>query len=92
VLVVARRAPALPAIRAALLERVPGGARKWALIERAGPMEPCEGLWVQRAGLSSADAAGLLRTTAVHGKLPEALRLAHLIAGGIGDGVSRGRA
>ena len=83
---------AAPAIRAALLERVRGGARKWALIERAGPMEPCEGVWVQRAGLSPAEAAGLLRTTSVHGKLPEALRLAHLIAGAIGDGVSRGRA
>jgi endonuclease V-like protein UPF0215 family len=92
VLVVARRAPGLPAIRAALLQRVRGGAKKWVLIERAGPMEPCEGLWIQRAGLSLAEAAGLLRTTAVHGKLPEALRLAHLIAGGIGDGVSRGRA
>lgn len=92
VLVVARRAPRLPAIRAALLERVRGGAKKWALIERAGAMEPCEGLWVQRAGISAAEAAGLLRASAVQGKLPEALRLAHLIAGGIGDGVSRGRA
>lgn len=89
VLVVARRAPGLPAIRAALLGRVRGGARKWALIERAGPMEPCEGVWIQRAGLEPADAASLLRTTSVHGKLPEALRLAHLIAGAIGDGHSK---
>lgn len=92
VLVVARKAPGMAAIQAALLGRVRGGARKWALIERAGPMEACEGVWVQRAGLGLADAAALLRTTRTHGKLPEALRLAHLIAGGIGDGFSRGRA
>jgi uncharacterized protein len=92
VLVVARKAPGMAAIQAALLGRVRGGARKWALIERAGAMEPCEGVWVQRAGLDLAAAANLLRTTSVHGKLPEALRMAHLVAGGIGDGASRGRA
>lgn len=92
VLVVARKAPGLAAIESALRTRVRGGLKKWALIEKAGAMEPCEGVWVQRAGLSREQAAGLLRTTRTHGKLPEALRLAHLIAGGIGDGFSRGRA
>lgn len=92
VLVVARKAPGLPAIEAALLGRVRGGAKKWALIKKAGPMEACEGVWVQRAGLGLDEAARLLQVTRAHGKLPEALRLAHLIAGGIGDGVSRGRA
>jgi len=38
VLVVARRPPRMDAIRDALLTRVPGGARKWALIDRLGPM------------------------------------------------------
>lgn len=92
VLVVARKAPGMAAIEAALRGRVRGGLKKWRLIERAGAMEPCEEVWVQRAGLGLAEAAALLRATRVHGKLPEALRLAHLIAGGIGDGVSRGRA
>ena len=54
VLVVARKAPRLDAIRAALLGRVRGGARKWALVEKAGPMEPAAGVMVQRAGLSLA--------------------------------------
>jgi uncharacterized protein len=92
VLVVARRRPRLDAIRAALLERVPGGARKWALIEQAGPMEPLGGVMVQRAGLSLDEAARLLEATTVVGRVPEPLRLAHLIAGGIEDGHSRGRA
>lgn len=40
VLVVARRAPRREAMRRALLEGIPGGARKWALVERLGEMEP----------------------------------------------------
>jgi hypothetical protein len=91
VLVVARRPPRLALIRDALA-RLPGGARKWRLIEQAGPMEAVGGVCVQRAGLSLRDARDLLAATTLHGKLPEPLRLAHLIAGGIVTGKSRGRA
>jgi endonuclease V-like protein UPF0215 family len=92
VLVVARRVPDLAAIRRALFARVPGAKRKWALIERAGAMEPLGSVLVQRVGLSPAEARELLSATTLHGNLPEALRLAHLIAGGVTTGVSRGRA
>jgi endonuclease V-like protein UPF0215 family len=92
VLVVCRRRPDLEAIRRALIEHVPGGARKWRLIERAGPMEPLEGLYVQRAGLSLAEAQSALRRFAIHSALPEPLRAAHLVAGGIATGESRHRA
>jgi uncharacterized protein len=85
VLVVARKPPDLHAIRCALLTHVPGGARKWRLIERAGAMEPLAGVWVQRAGLTSEAAARLLREHVRHGRLPEPVRTAHLIASGIGD-------
>ena len=91
VVAVARRCPDLAAIRRALLERVPGGARKWALIEKAGPMEPLAGVYVQRAGLSRSRTEGLIRRLAVHGRLPEPLRTAHLIAGGVVTGESRHR-
>jgi len=92
VLVVARRKPDLGKIRRALLGHVPGGARKWCLIERAGPMEPLAGVWVQRAGLSPDEAQALVRRFALNGRLPEPLRAAHLIAGGIAGGESRHRA
>ncbi len=92
VLVVARRRPGLVAIREALLSRVPGGARKWALVEAAGPMEACAGVYVQRAGLSLDEAAGVIARTALHGRIPEPLRAAHLVAGGAWGGESRGRA
>lgn len=91
VLVVARKKPDLDAIRRALA-RVAGGARKWALIERAGEMEPLERVWVQRVGVEQAMARQFLRESTVHGVLPEPLRVAHLIAGAVGTGVSRGRA
>src|SRR5438067_274236 len=91
VLVVARRRPDLDAIRRALLQRVPGGRRKWTLIERAGPMEPLRGVFVQRAGMERAEAEALLAATTTQGKLPEPLRVAHLVAGGLGSGASRGR-
>lgn len=92
VLVVARRAPDLVAIESALRTRVPGGVRKWRLIQQAGVMEPCGRLWVQRAGLSLKEAEGIIARLAIHGTIPEPLRVAHLIAGGVATGQSRGRA
>lgn len=91
VLVVARRRPDVEAIRAALEHRVPDGARKWAIIARLGPMEPCAGVQVQRVGLSAAEAEAVVRRLALHGRIPEPLRVAHLIAGALARGASRGR-
>lgn len=92
VMVVARRPPDFVAIREALLQRVQGGARKWALIEAAGPMEPVAGVYVQRCGITPEDAAQLLTRLQQHGQLPEPLRVAHMIAGGVTIGESRHRA
>jgi len=91
VIVVTRRKPRIANVREALFGHTPGAARKWALIERAGEMEPLENVWVQRVGIERADAAALLRATTLHGNIPEPLRLAHLIAGGSTTGKSRGR-
>lgn len=92
VLAVMRRRPDLSAIRSVLLARVPSGARKWARIERAGPVERAGAVYVQRAGIALADATRLIAATTLHGVIPEPLRAAHLIAGGVAGGQSRGRA
>lgn len=49
-------------------------------------------LWIQRAGLSLEQARKVVADTTLHGNIPEPLRVAHLIAGGITTGKSRGRA
>lgn len=92
VLVLARKQPDRASIRRALLEKVPGGREKWALIERLGPMEPVGQVFVQRVGLSLEEAEAAVRRTAVEGSIPEPLRVAHLIAGAVAEGQSRGRA
>ncbi|ROR34141.1 DUF99 family protein [Inmirania thermothiophila] len=91
VLAVARRAPDLGRIRAALAA-VPGGEDKWARIVRAGPMEPLAGVHVQRAGIGRHEAEALVRALQLEGRVPEPLRVAHLVAGGVFRGASRGRA
>lgn len=92
VLVVVRRQPDMAAVRHALLNNVPDGPSKWALIERLGPMEPVRDVYVQQVGLTLAQAGAVLRQFTVEGHIPEPLRTAHLIAGAIVDGESRGRA
>lgn len=91
VIAVARRAPDMEAIKRALLTRVRGGARKWALIERMGAMEPIAGVFVQRVGLSREAVRDVIERLAINGVIPEPLRTAHLIAGGIALGESHGR-
>jgi endonuclease V-like protein UPF0215 family len=91
VLVVVRKRPRLDKVRRALLARVPSGERKWRLIERLGPVEWAAGLYVQRVGITLEEAASVIERLAVHSRIPEPLRTAHLIAGGLALGQSRGR-
>jgi uncharacterized protein len=92
VLVLMRRRPRLASMRDAISKHTSGAARKWSLIEAAGQIESLGPIYCQRAGLSLPEAQALVTATTLHGNLPEALRLAHLIAGGIATGKSRGRA
>lgn len=91
VIAISRRAPQRDAIRCALMDKVPGGRRKWRLIERAGPMESLGGVYVQRVGLDAKMTLSLIKRFAVNGAIPEPLRTAHLIAAGITRGESRHR-
>ncbi len=91
VLVIARRRPRFERIRRAV-HKVPGGARKWRLIERAGEPEPIEGVMVPRIGIDRDGARRIVRASRLHGSLPEPLRVAHLIAGALVLGVSHGAA
>ncbi len=92
VLIVSRKLPDIAAIRDALLMKIRGGQEKWAVIERLGPMEAVGQVYVQRVGLTLEEATSVVQQFAVEGSLPEPLRVAHLIAGAVAEGQSRGRA
>jgi endonuclease V-like protein UPF0215 family len=91
VVVVSRRRPDLAAVSEALIGSVSGGRRKWRLIEQAGEPRKVGSLWVQCAGLTFEAAAVSVKRLAVHGHMPEPLRTAHLIAGGISGLATRQR-
>jgi endonuclease V-like protein UPF0215 family len=91
ILVVARKAPDMRAIRKALLEQVSGGKRKWALIEKAGPMKPIADVYIQTVGISLQEAGKVIKRFAINSILPEPLRTAHIIAAGVTLGESRHR-
>jgi len=92
VLIIARKLPDMNAIREALISRVDDGLRKWNLIEQLGPMEAIGGVWAQRVGLTALQSASVIERFAIHSRVPEPLRVAHLIAGALASGQSHGRA
>lgn len=78
-----------------LIERAgpiePLGASRRSLRRSGLRPEDVPLLWVQRVGLTIETARKVVLATTLHGNIPEPLRLAHLIAGGIAAGRSRGR-
>ncbi len=69
--------------------------KRLAIVERAGEVKSIEinGKWIyfQYAGITEEEAKTILKNTSVRGAIPEAIRMAHIIASGIVDGESRGR-
>ncbi len=91
VLAVMRRRPNLEAIRLALAKTRHGELR-WRRMQRAGPIQEARGIFFQIAGASPGIGRRILQHASLDGGYPEALRLAHLIGGGVKLGVSRGGA
>ncbi len=91
-LVVARKTPDVAAMEKALTGgHIPHGQAKWEIITRLGPMEPVKNIYVQRVGLTREQAADVIERFCIYGNVPEPLRSAHLIAGALSRGYSRGR-
>jgi len=91
ILVVTRKLPDMEAVKKALINQIPNGEEKWALIDKLGALEPAGNVYVQRVGLTAKEAAAVVERFAVHSHIPEPLRAAHLIAGAVANGQSRGR-
>jgi endonuclease V-like protein UPF0215 family len=88
VITVTREKPDLAEIHKAL-QNLPNSEERWQAILSAG--EPVEvstrdkkaKVYMQTAGVSKEDAQKILRLTSTRSNVPEALRVAHLIASGI---------
>lgn len=88
VIAVVRRKPDAARTQKAL-ENAPNAARKRERLKKAGPPKRFYGLYAQIAGVREERAAEFLRRRK---GVPEAIRLAHIIAGGVRRGESRGKA
>ncbi len=90
VLVVTRRDPAQHRLDEAL--RAAGLTERIEIVARAAPAFQAEaGVWLAHEGIERDAAHALLRATRGKSKLPEALRVAHLIGRALVSGESRGR-
>ena len=77
-------------IKKALISHIAEGEKKWAVIDKLGPMESAGNVYVQRVGLTLEQATSVIERFAIHSQIPEPLRTAHLIASAITNGESRG--
>ncbi len=95
VIAVVRRKPNLKLIKKALnnLSRI---KKRWSLIEKLPPvsmMELPDGrIYFQYIGLPLDKTKMIIKLSVLRGRIPEPIRVAHLIASGIVSGESRGRA
>lgn len=95
VVTLSRGVPDRDAMRAALAAHVPDWEPRWRLIEASWPttMRTADGVLAYRAwGIGERELGQLLLRTTVRGLIPEPVRVAHMIAGAIGKGESKGRA
>ncbi|HIJ98368.1 TPA: DUF99 family protein [archaeon] len=95
VIVVNRRRPRFEKIKNAL-KHFKDSAQRWKFIEKAGEIQQVNignhNLYIQTAGIMVEDAQKILKLSCTRAKIPEPLRVAHLIAAGIVKGESKGRA
>ena len=88
VIAVTREQPDFKEIKKAL-ENLPESGRRWESIENAGKVirvhtrNAEDAVYMQIAGISEKDAEKILKETSTRSNVPEALRVAHIIASGL---------
>ena len=94
VMSVAREKPDLDEIRSAL-KNLPDFEKRWQAMLNAGELFEVETrngenpVYVQTAGFLREDAVKILKRTSTRSNIPEALRVAHLIASGLGRSIEK---
>lgn len=91
VIVIMRKKPDFNSIKIAL-EKLPNPKKRWKLIEKAGEIYSNGKIFFQIAGIEKEKAEKIIKATTIRGNIPEALRVAHIIASGLIKGQSRGGA
>jgi hypothetical protein len=81
----------MASIKKALL-RIHSFEKRWKAIENAGKILKLRDVYVQISGCDVRSADRFLHLSTREGKLPEPLRLAHMVASAITHGESRGKA
>ena len=90
IIAVTRDKPDFQDIKKAL-RNLPETEKRWKAIEKAGKLirvrtrEGEEPIYVHVAGVSEETAKRILRSTSTRSNIPEALRVAHIIASGLGQ-------
>ncbi len=90
VIVVVRKKPDLEKIRKTLIKL--GMKEKIKLLEKAGEIYLAEKIFIQYNGTTLEQARRIIKISTSHALIPEAIRVAHLMAAGIVKGESSGRA
>jgi len=90
VIAVTREKPDMLLIRRAL-KHLPKSEKRWKAVLNAGELsevsmrKKSEKIYLHAAGVSLVDAEKIVRLTSTRSNIPEALRVAHLVASGISD-------
>lgn len=90
VIVIIRKKPNIERIKETLIKI--GKKNKIKLIEKAGSVVPVGEIYMQLTGIGIDKAKEILKIVCTRSLIPEPIRIAHLIASGITDGESRGKA
>lgn len=88
VMVVMNRPPDFEAMENAL-QKVEQKEKRKEILSRAGTVYNIEGIFVQVAGCSPEEAQEYIQSSTIKGKLPEPVRIAHLVASSLVYGESR---
>lgn len=91
VVAVMRRRPDIDKFRF-VIDRLPDSEDRWAQVQAAGPIHEIDGFVFQVVGECPIITARVLKRLTDQGKVPEALRLAHLIGSAVKLGTSGKRA
>ena len=90
VIVIMRKKPDIENIKE-ILARL-NKKNKIKLLEKAGPVIPAGRIYVQISGIGPEKAKEMLKIACTRSTIPEAVRMSHIIASGIVEGQSRGKA